>query len=87
MLVTELMATLSEQQYSQTLANKFLNFQCLFVAGQAPVSSRLTLTFLVATYKNHSCKWSSPETDPFLPPEGVRLRELPPYLKPEVAIL
>ena len=62
---------LSEQRYSQTLTNRFLHFQCLFVAGQAPVSRPLTFKFLVATYENHSCKQSSPETDPFLPPEGV----------------
>ena len=29
-----------------------LQFHCLFVAGQAPVSSHLTLTSLVATYEN-----------------------------------
>ena len=57
----------------QTLTNRFLHFQCLFVAQQAPVSRPLTLKSLEATYKNHSCKRSSPETDPFLPPEGVRL--------------
>ena len=30
-----------------------LQFPCLFVAGQAPVSSHLTLTSLVATYENN----------------------------------
>lgn len=51
--VTKLQHHLAEQQCNQTLQTvSFLHFQCLLVAGQAPISSHLTLTPLVTTYKN-----------------------------------
>ena len=38
---------------------------CLFLAGQALVSSHLSPTLLVAAYENHSRKQSVPVTDTF----------------------
>ena len=51
MLVAIKINTLSDQQYSQTLSNTFLHFQCLFVhvVEQAPVKNHLTLISEVAT--------------------------------------
>ena len=45
-----------------------LQFLCLFVAGQAPVSSHLTLTSLMATYENN--KRPAPVMGTFLMSRG-----------------
>ena len=53
---------------------------CLVLAGQAPVSSHLTPTPLLAAYENHSRKWLFQIRTLFSRPEGVRLRELRLYI-------
>ena len=58
----------------------FLHSQCLLLAGQAPLSGHLSLTPLVTSYKNLSCKKPAPVTHTFLHPEGVHLQELQQYI-------
>ena len=43
----------------------FWHSQSLFVAGQTPISCHLTLTHLLATYENYSCKEPAPVMDTF----------------------
>ena len=43
----------------------FLCFQCLLLAGQAPVSGHMHLTTSLAAYDNHSRKLQAPVTDTF----------------------
>ena len=49
----------------------FLHFQCLLLAGQAPVSGRMHLTTLVAAYEDYSRKQPATVTDTFLAFEGA----------------
>ncbi len=49
----------------------------LLLARQAPVSDHLSPTPLVATYKNHSCKWPAPVTDTFVASQGCLLMRAP----------
>ena len=58
MLVTELQRRQSNS-IAKHLKTVFLHPQHLFVAGKDPVSGHLTLTPLVAAYKNHSHKEAS----------------------------
>ena len=49
----------------------FLHSQCLLLAGQAAVGGHLSLTTLVAAYKNYSCP--APVTDSFFTSRGSPL--------------
>ena len=58
MLVTKLQRRQSNS-IAKHLKTVFSHPQYLFVAGEDPVSGHLTLTPLVAAYKNHSHKEAS----------------------------
>ena len=60
----------TEQKKDHFICWYLLPSQCLLLAGQAPASSHLSLTPLVAAYKTHSSKRPAPVTDTFFASQG-----------------